>query len=65
MLVCLCTFLWFAGVGSRDDTFYATTGMFPQEFVIKLGGPTQLSRVKVAGTHRAWGCCVALRRCVA
>merc|ERR1719359_1964538 len=43
-----------------DDSFWMSTGCFPQEVVIQLPQPQRLSRIKVTGTClrklRAEGC---------
>ena len=42
-----------AGHAGERDTFWSTTGSFPQEFVLKLGGETNLSTIGVSTTNGA------------
>lgn len=52
---------------SDKKTFWATTGMFPQEFVLKLGSTVLVSRVAVTaaqGTLLACTCVCYTARCL-
>mmetsp|Transcript_43322 Transcript_43322/g.70305 ORF Transcript_43322/g.70305 Transcript_43322/m.70305 type:complete len:139 (-) Transcript_43322:97-513(-) len=33
-------------VDGRDDTFWSTTGLFPQEFIVSFNSPVQISRIR-------------------
>eukprot|EP00949_MAST-11_sp_MAST-11-sp1_P004929 g4929.t1 len=38
-------------VDGNDHTFWSSTGMYPQEFVIKLGSTSQITRIKTLTTN--------------
>ena len=38
-------------IDGDDATFWPTTGLYPQEFVIKLGAPTSIRKITTATTN--------------
>ena len=38
-------------IDGSDHTFWSSTGMFPQEFIVKLGSTAQVTRVKTLTTN--------------
>jgi len=34
-----------------ERTFWSTTGLFPQEFIVALANPTQISKIKMTSIH--------------
>jgi len=44
-------FVFLVSVCSNDGSFWATTGLFPQEFIIQLAGPSAVSQIKTVSTN--------------
>ena len=38
-------------IDGSDHTFWSSTGMFPQEFIVKLGSTAQVTRIKTLTTN--------------
>ena len=44
-------------IDGRDSTFWMTTGMFPQELVIKLESAQQISKITTMTLNGGWSTC--------